>query len=202
MRTNTSPNEVDRKPNMTITLELAENVVQAVGFADIAGLPLNRHVTVSWQHAQCVGRVQDIQGKFLERFSKWVRYHGVTPAYVWAIENGRVLGYHSHILCHVPPPLFRSFKRMVLKWIDGEPDQSGPVKTTMITSIKYGYGKNRLNRIKGVTRYLLKSADEETSSLLAITPRPDKAGMVRGTRVGTSQNLGRGSRATNQFSTM
>ena len=84
----------------------------------------------------------------------------------------------------------------------GKKVTGGIAEELLHLSIKYGYGKNRLNRIKGVTRYLLKSADEETSSLLAITPRPDKAGMVRGKRVGTSQNLGRGSRATNQFSTM
>jgi hypothetical protein len=175
----------------------AENVIQAAGFADQIGLFLNRHLTVSWEHAQCIGRVQDIQGKFLERYSKWIRYHGAVAAYVWSIENGRTLGYHSHIFCHVPPNLFMGFKSMVPRWIDGEVDQSGPLKTSKITTIKYGVGVCRLNRLKGVTRYILKAANDDTAELFGIIQRPDKAGVVMGKRLGTSQNIGRKARNEN-----
>lgn len=182
------------KENHLIKLALAENIIQAAGYADQVGLPLNRHLTISWEHAQCIGRVQDVQGKFLERFSKWIRYHGGNPAYVWSIENGPALGYHSHIFCHVPTDLFRSFKRMVPGWIDGEPNQSGPTKTFKVTTIKYGVGVRRLNRLKGVTRYILKAANDETAELFGIIQKPQSAGVVFGKRLGTSQNIGRAAR--------
>ncbi len=175
----------------------AENAIQAVGFADQIGLSLNRHLTVSWEHAQCVGRVQEIQGRFLERFSKWIRYHGGVPAYCWSIENGQTLGYHSHIFCYVPRRLLKWFRRMVPKWIDGDVDQSGRVQTFKITTIKYGAGVKRLNRLKGVTRYILKAANDDAAEMFSIIQRPDKAGQVVGKRLGTSQNIGRKARNEN-----
>jgi len=180
-----------------INLAAAENAIQAAGFADSICLPLNRHLTVSWEHAQCIGRVQDIQGRFLERFSKWARYHGSTAVYVWSIENGRVKGYHSHIFCHVPGRLLKGFRCMVPKWIDGDVEQSGRVHTFKITTIKYGTGMRRFNRLKGVTRYILKAANDDAAELFGIIQRPDKAGIVAGKRVGTSQNIGRKARNEN-----
>lgn len=180
-----------------IKLAAAENAIQAVGYASLIGLTLNRHVTVSWEHAQCVGRTQDIQGKFLERYSKWIRYHGDSGAYVWSIENGAALGYHSHIFLHVPPQYFRPFMAKLPDWIDGDVDQSGGTRTYRVTTIKYGTGMNRLNPLKGVTRYILKAANDETSEMFCIIQRPDKAGVVVGKRIGTSQNIGRKARNEN-----
>lgn len=175
----------------------AENAVQAIGFADQIGLPLNRHLTVSWEHAQCGGRVQEIQGRFLERFSKWIRYQGSLPVYAWSIENGYTLGYHSHIFVHVPRQHLKAFRSKIPKWIDGDVDQSGGTKTFKVTTIKYGTGVNRLNRLKGVTRYVLKAANDEVAEMFAIVQRPDKAGVVVGKRIGTSQNIGRKARNDN-----
>lgn len=188
------------KANHQIKLAWAENIIQATGYADQVGLPLNRHLTIGWEHAQCIGRVQDIQAKFLERFSKWIRYHGGIPAYVWSIENGPVLGYHSHIFCHVSSALLTDFKKMVPRWIDGEPDQSGATKTFKVTTIKYGAGVRRLNRLKGVTRYILKAANDETAELFGIIQEPQKAGVVFGKRLGTSQNIGRAARLLTEAS--
>lgn len=186
-----------RKARRQINLVSAENAIQAVGYADQIGLFLNRHMTISWEHAQCIGRVQDIQGVFLERFSKWIRYHGGIPAYIWSIENGPVLGHHSHIFCHVPLDLARGFKKMVPAWIDGDVDQDGATKTFKVTTIKYGAGVNRLNRLKGVMRYILKGLEEDAALLLGIEPRYDKAGVVTGKRIGTSENIGRAARNKN-----
>ena len=172
----------------------AVNIIQAAGYADQVGLPLNRHLTISWEHAQCIGWVQEVQGKFLERFSKWTLYHGGVPAYVWSMEKGPVLGYHSHIFCNIPGVLFRPFKRMAPGWIDGEPDQSGATKTFKVTTIKYGAGLRRLNRLKGVTRYILKATNDETTELFGIIQKPQEGGVVVGKRLGTSQNIGRAAR--------
>ena len=181
----------------SINLLAAENVIQAAGYADQIGLPLNRHLTITWELAQCVGRVQDIQTRFLERYAKWVRYHGSNPAYVWVIENGSVWGYHSHIMIHVPSHLYTDFKKMLPRWIDGEPDLSGHTRTCMPKPIKYGFGINRWNRLKGVVRYILKGVESEAANLLKINPRPDKAGIVFGRRVGTSENIGQAARKRN-----
>ena len=186
-----------RKRQASINLTSAENVIQAAGYADKIGLPLNRHLTISWEHAQSIGRHQDIQGKFLQRYAKWLNYHGGVPAYVWSIENGAALGHHSHILIHVPSALYCEFRKMIPKWIDGEPDQSGATKTYRSTQIRYGFGINRWNRLKGVVRYILKGVESESANLLKINPRPDKAGIVFGRRIGTSQNIGRAGRNKN-----
>jgi len=180
-----------------INLESAENIIQAAGYADQIGLPLNRHLTISWEHAQCVGRVQDIQTKFLERHAKWVRYHGGTSAYVWSIENGAARGNHTHILIHVPGHLYRDFKKMVPRWIDGEPDQSGHNKTFWPTPIKYGFGVNRWKKLKGVVRYILKGIESDSANEFGIKPKPEKAGIVFGKRCGTSENIGRKARNKN-----
>jgi hypothetical protein len=181
----------------SINLASAENVIQAAGYADQIGLPLNRHLTITWELAQCIGRVQDFQVKFFERYAKWIRYHGGIPAYVWAIENGSVWGHHSHILVHIPSHLYWDFKKMAPRWIDGEPDQSGHTKTFWPEQIRYGFGVNRWNSLKGVVRYILKGVESEWACLFGIEPRPDKAGIVFGKRVGTSQNIGRAARNKN-----
>jgi len=183
------------KPNKHIHLNAAENIIQAIGFSNQIGLPLKCFLTISWEHAQAVGRVHNIQGQWLERYIKWIHYYRSTGAYIWSIEQGRVWGYHSHFLIHVPPKLFRSFKKIVPNWIDGDVDQSGPAKTFDIQKINSGYGLAQLNPLKGVTRYLLKAANDEAAEILSIRQEPQKAGIVVGKRVGTSQNIGRGARA-------
>ena len=185
------------KRQASIKLGSAENVIQAAGYADQIGLPLNRHLTITWELAQCVGRVQDIQTRFLARYAKWICYHGSKPTYVWAIENGPVWGYHSHILIHVPSHLYKNFRKMVPRWIDGEPDQSGHTKTYLPTQVRYGFGISRWNRLKGVVCYILKGVESEAANLLGIDPRPDKAGIVFGKRCGTSENIGRAARKKN-----
>jgi hypothetical protein len=188
------------KPTMQIHLNAAENIIQAIGFSNQIGLPLNRFLTISWEHAQAVGRVHDNQGRFLERYMKWIRYYRSTGAYVWSIEQGRVWGYHSHVLIHVPLKLIGSFKKSVPNWINGDVDQSGHAKTFDIQKINAGYGIAQLNPLKGITRYLLKAANDEVSEILSIRREPQKAGIVVGKRVGTSQNIGRAARIKHSIS--
>ncbi len=51
-----------------------------------------------------------------------------------------------------------------------------------------------INRLKGVTRYILKAANDETAELFGIIQKPQKAGIVFGKRIGTLQNIGRAAR--------
>ena len=156
------------KANHQIKLVSAENVIQAAGYADQVGLPLNRHLTISWEHAQCIGRVQDIQARFLERFSKWTRYHGGVPAYVWSMEKGPVLGYHSHIFCHVPSVLLADFKKMIPRWIDGEPDQSGA------TSAKRAPNTMTMAIARNPTEYWTLSSVLTTAAAKPMAPRASR----------------------------
>ncbi len=161
-----------------------ENLVQAAGFAALSGLPLNRHLTILWEQANCVGRVQDIQGRFLERLRKWLEYRSVVPAFVWVFERGRDNGLHSHIVVHVPAEQLSNFKRMLLRWIDGDVD----AKTVKLTSVRYREGVGYLKPVRGLLRYLLKGAARRSTNQLGIIHTPQ--GLVMGKRAGTSQNLG------------
>jgi len=173
-----------RRATATISLKAAENLIMAAGVADQMDLPLNRFVTVDWESAECVGRMQDIQGLFLERMSKWLKYRNVIPAYLWVIEDGRVKGLHSHILVYVPSEHLSDFKRKVPAWVDGDIDKS----TINIQLTPYGDSPSRLNGIKGRLRYILKGGDEEVSSLMGVNLKHQ--GTVIGKRCGTSQNIG------------
>ena len=117
----------------TISLSSAENVISAVGFASQSGHPLNRHLTISWYVAGIPGRVQDAQREVLQLASKWLKYRGVTPAYVWVIENSPRLRYHSHIYIHVPRHLAGKFRKMVNRWVKGvggDPRLRGAIRMT------------------------------------------------------------------------
>ena len=173
-----------RRATATISLKAAENLIMAAGVADQMDLPLNRFVTVDWESAECVGRMQDIQGLFLERMSKWLKYRNVIPAYLWVIEDGRVKGLHSHILVHVPSEDLSDFKRKVPAWVDGDIDKS----TINIQRTPYRDSPSRLNGIKGRLRYILKGGDADVSVLLNVNQKHQ--GTVIGKRCGTSQNIG------------
>ncbi len=167
-----------------ISAAQVENLVQAAGFAALIGLPLNRHLTILWKQANCIGRVQDIQGRFIERLRKWLEYRGVVPAFVWVVERGRENGLHSHIVVHVPAAHREAFRQMLPRWIDGDVD----AKTVKLTSVRYRVGDGYLSAVKGLLRYLLKGAARRSTNQLGITHRPQ--GLVMGKRAGTSQNLG------------
>lgn len=173
-----------------ITLTQAENLAHAVGFARQIGFPLNRHLTVLWEHAGVVGRVQDVQARFLELMRKWLQYRTVEAAWVWVVEDGACMGLHSHILVHVPNPYLTAWKRMLPNWLDGDVDD----KTIDVVSIQYpNRSEATLNRVKGKVKYLLKGVSSQSGALIGV--RPENQGVVPGKRTGTSQNIGRAARS-------
>ncbi len=168
-----------------ITLGQAESLAHAVGFARQMGSPLNRFLTVLWERASVVGRIQEAQARFLERMRKWLKYRGIDTAWVWVIENGREMGLHSHILVHVPAAHFNAWKNMLPAWVDGDVD----AKTIHVTTIQYSKRQDAaLNRVKGTLKYLLKGTTSQSAALLGI--RKESQGIISGKRTGTSQNLG------------
>jgi hypothetical protein len=172
-----------------IPLTGAENIIQAAGYANQIGVPLNRHLTISWDVAGMPGRVQDAQLEVLQLASKWLSYHGVTPAYVWAIENSPTLHYHSHIMIHVPDGMTRKFRTMVDRWVKcvgGDPRTRGAIRMTRDKYKRENYHQS----IRHLLRYVLKGIDLKAAQLLGIEPNYEKAGNVMGKRCGASQNLG------------
>lgn len=168
-----------------ISLTSATNVIEGVGHAKNRGFPLNRHLTISWWVAGIPGRVIDAQRELLQLASKWMAYRGVTPAYVWALEDGPVYHLHSHIVIHIPDHLKAKFRTMVNRWVKrvgGDPYATGAIK---ISPEKY----NRTSK-DDLVRYILKGIDLRAARRLGITPDYEKAGAIDGKRCGTSQNIG------------
>ena len=177
----------------TISLSSAENVITAVGYADQRGHPLNRHLTISWYVAGLPGRVLDAQREILQLASKWLKYRGVTPAYVWAIENSPRFRDHSHIYIHVPRHLAGKFRKMVNRWVKGvggDPRLRGAIR---MTRDKHDRG-NVHAASRDLVRYLLKGIDNKAGQLLNIDRDYEKAGVITGKRCGTSQSLSRKAR--------
>jgi hypothetical protein len=182
--------------NKQITLSGAENIIMAAGYAGQIGVPLNRHITISWWTASVPGRERDAQLEVLQLASKWLNYHGVVPAYVWVIENGPLLRHHSHILIHVPDRLAQAFRKMMNRWVKrvgGDPHTGGAIKMTKDTHDRSNYHKS----IRDLLRYMLKGAEPQVAQLLGIEADYEKAGIIAGKRCGTSQNLGPKARAMN-----
>ena len=182
--------------NKSISLTGAQNIIMGAGYADQIDARLNRHLTISWYVGGLPGQVIDAQREVLQLASKWLSYHGVTPAYVWVIENGPVLQYHSHIVIHVPKHLAKQFRQMVNRWVQrvgADPYAKGAIK---MTADKYQRDDNHQS-IRHLLRYILKGIDHQAAQLLGITPDYEKAGLVLGKRCGTSQNLGKKARSQN-----
>ncbi|MBT4589589.1 MAG: hypothetical protein HON14_17440 [Rhodospirillaceae bacterium] len=183
-----------KAPKNEIKLRQAENVAQAIGYADQIGCTLNRFVTISWTLAGCVGPVKDSQGCYLAGYRHWAKYWKFTPAYVWVIESGPIKGLHSHILIHVPDELIEAFQKISKSWIKGKLDQSGSSKTYVNKPQRYGKCPDRLKQVKGTIKYMLKAVNKPSGKLIGVDPVPTKAGYVAGKRLGTSRNLGQDAR--------
>jgi hypothetical protein len=180
-------------PNF-IPLGAASNVIEGMGYANNRGFPPNRHLTISWWVAGVPGRAIDAQREVLQLASKWLAYHDVTPAYVWALEDGPVYRQHSHIVIHVPDHLKTKFRTMVNRWVKrvgGDPHAKGAVKMTRDKYNRTDYHKS----IRGLVRYILKGTDLRAARLLGIEVDYEKAGFIDGKRCGTSQNIGPKARA-------
>ena len=166
----------------------------SAGYAGQIGAPLNRHLTIAWDVAGVPGRGLDAQREVLQLASKWLRYQGVTPAYVWVVENSPVKHYHSHIMVHVPHGLVRRFRRMVNRWVKnvgGDPHTRGAICMTKDKHARENYHA----ATRDLLRYVLKGIDLQAGKLIGIEPNYEKAGNVTGKRCGASQNLGPAARS-------
>ena len=95
-----------RKGPPAITLPQATNIIEAVKFAKLIGLPLVAHLTIHWAYTN-VGDDPDGKrfAKVREGLAKWLRRHGIVFAAAWCIERmsrGQAEVVHCHLLFHLP----------------------------------------------------------------------------------------------------
>jgi hypothetical protein len=90
-----------------ISVAQATNIIEAVKFAKLVGLPLVAHLTIHWAYTN-VGDDPDGRrfAKVREGLAKWLRRHGIVFAAAWCIERmsrGQAEVVHCHLLFHLPP---------------------------------------------------------------------------------------------------
>lgn len=184
-------------PSRPISARQAANLVQAIGHANSINTPLNRYVTINWQVAGVIGRVQDAQARFLERLRKWAIHRGFAPAYIWVLENSATNGLHAHYLLHVPSEHLVAFRRMLKRWVRACTTVAAPriINSKAVRYPRGGDGLTGLGPVSGLLRYFLKGmAHGALANMLGVELRPAKSGLVNGRRCGTSENLGQAAR--------
>jgi hypothetical protein len=99
-----------------ISVTQATNIIDAVKFAKLIGLPLVAHLTIHWAYTDA-GDDPDgkLFAKFREGLDKWLRRHGIVFAGAWSRERmsgGQAEVVHCHMLFHLPVE-YRSGARLL-----------------------------------------------------------------------------------------
>ena len=99
-----------------ISLPQAANIIEAVDFAKLSGLPLVAHLSIHWSLTD-VG--DDPNGELFARFreglNKWFNRRGIVFAAAWARERqagGQSDVVHCHLLFHLPVE-YRTGKKLL-----------------------------------------------------------------------------------------
>jgi hypothetical protein len=90
-----------------ISVAQATNIIEAVKFAKLVGLPLIAHLTIHWAYTNA-GDDPDGKrfAKVREGLAKLLRRHGIVFTAAWSLErlsNGQAEVVHDHMLFHLPP---------------------------------------------------------------------------------------------------
>lgn len=185
-------NRADRMSDR-LTLEQCAKLIEAARFAELIGLPFNRHWIV---HSERAGISPDdgqaFVGRLLRLARNYVKRRGGQFAANYCRENGDGKGEHVHILMHVPPAL--SLLNKTASWVR----KAGGT---------YGAGVSRVATIGGsvkrldpasehyqanadiVLAYLLKGAEKQAAEALGLH-KWGEFGWIMGKRCGASENIG------------
>jgi hypothetical protein len=169
-----------RKSSKHITEPQAQNLSDALAFADEIGLRLNVAIDIFW--LMFFGSADDRTRlvRCQERLSKWCKRRDFPLAMIWVREIGRNGGPHVHILMHVPSWLMDNGEFQCALENSLEPD-GGPSheKAIMIKPAYAPDGKLRYN-LKGILRRCAKQ----------FHVRASPQGEIEGKRVGCTENIG------------
>jgi hypothetical protein len=173
-------------------------LIEAVVFSAVIGLPLNRHWTV---HTQRAG-FADVEGaafigRLLTQARRYTRTRGARMAALWVRENGPLEGSHVHIMLHIPCEW--SLRNLTCRWIR----QAGGKSVRGVSRVRTIAGRLDAEahdpelywaNVRRLVAYLLKGAEAEVGVDLGL-PRAGQVGAVVGKRCGWTQNIGRAARS-------
>jgi hypothetical protein len=99
-----------------ITMCQATNIMEAVKFAKLVGLPLVAHLSIHWSLTDAGDDPNGtLLAKLREGLDKWLHRHGIVFAAVWGRERqagGQSDVVHCHLLFHLPEE-YRTGKRLL-----------------------------------------------------------------------------------------
>jgi hypothetical protein len=182
-----------------ITVSQATNIIEAVAFAKLIGLPLVAHLTIHWAYSD-VG--DDPEGrlfaKFREGLNKWLQRRDIVFAGAWARErtaSGQGEVVHCHLLFHLPAEYCTTRKleveaaiyRLIKKHGRREGDKQGHgywadevIKLVIHDKPPYPDGK-----------YLIKGGGRKVWKLFRLRKEHRRLqGIIFRKRCGCTQNLG------------
>ncbi len=170
-----------------------EKAREAAAEACDGGIPFNRMITILWGHFG----VEDIQAAtrcFLKSVKDYLRRSGYETAYVWAMEPGRRMGLHVHILIHVPPEMGREIGYRQRGWLKTAGVKFGKnlIRSKVIGGRAGLYRGSPEAQTQFATEhdralaYILKHCSFEARNTLRF-PCPCRSGWVPGRRFGRSR---------------
>jgi hypothetical protein len=189
-----------------MTWEDMAALTDAVAFADERGLPLTALVTISWQSAPGFSSVhrsgwEQEHKRFIGAMTRFLKKHGVVPAYVYARECIIGMGSHAHFLVHVPPARWKELKRPMQQYLSEACRRWGYTnsRAVLITGSDHTSGMGLPQQRLGALVYLFKSMNPSEliqtgagvvplHKFLGVEPKPHAPLPCK--RVGWSENIG------------
>jgi len=172
-----------------ITVSQATNIIEAVNFAKLIGLPLVAHLTIHWSLTN-VGDDPDgkLFAKVREGLNKWLGRRGIAFAAAWARERqsgGQSDVVHCHLLFHLPVD-YRSGAKMtqVEAAISRLVERHGK-------SISHEKAFDLRVHDNPDGKYLIKGGGPKVWKLFRLRKEHRRSqGIIHGKRCGTTQNIG------------
>lgn len=185
-------NRADRT-STALSQHQAEGLLKAMAFADLIGLPLNRHWTVDYERAG----IPDSQGaafigRLLAHAARNARARGHGFAAVWVREVGKRNGAHAHIALHLPADV--RLGNQPRKWVVA----AGGRFLTGINRVRSIGGSLRCAssnpkryqaNLEALGNYLVKGSGPAVQDELGLE-RLKPGGAIIGKRCGWTQNIG------------
>ena len=193
-----------QKTSSYLKLHDVIELARAADFAWFVGAPLNRFITINLSLAGIsLAHVQEFRTTFLARARDWLKYHDADFHFVWTMESQTAL--NLHLLCHVPPQLWRKgFKARLNDWLaeaGGIPkaraihtDRAGDHLHAYPHALDSNYPIGCRSRL----RYMCKGASPSVCHAFGIDHKPQ--GRITGKRSGFSESLGPAARARENWS--
>ena len=172
----------------------ATNIIEAVKFAKLIGLPLVAHLTIHWAYTN-VGDDPDGKrfAKVREGLAKWLRRHGIVFAAAWCIERmsrGQAEVVHCHLLFHLPVE-YRAKRKLQIE----------AAIYRLIKRHGRGYWAEEVIDLRihdnPDGKYLIKGGGREVWKLFRLRKEHRRLqGIIFGKRCGVTQNIGPAARGS------